>query len=52
MIRGHQPGSEPVDIPEVIPNPAVVPKQVPGPGKPTPAKPVENPEKVPAERGL
>ena len=26
MIRAHQPGSEPIDIPEVIPNPAVVSK--------------------------
>jgi hypothetical protein len=39
-----------MDIPEVIPNPAVLPKQAPGPGKP-PAKPVEKPDKVPAERG-
>jgi hypothetical protein len=29
MIRAHQPGSQPIDIPEVIPNPAVVPKQEP-----------------------
>ena len=29
MIRAHQPGSQPIDIPEVIPNPAVVPKQNP-----------------------
>ena len=26
MIRAHQPGSEPIDIPETIPNPIVVPK--------------------------
>ena len=26
MIRAHQPGSEPIDIPETIPNPVVVPK--------------------------
>ena len=25
MIRAHQPGSEPIDIPETIPNPVVVP---------------------------
>jgi len=25
-MRAHQPGSEPMDIPEVIPNPAVLPK--------------------------
>jgi hypothetical protein len=26
VIRAHQPGSEPIDIPETIPNPVVVPK--------------------------
>jgi hypothetical protein len=26
VIRAHQPGSEPIDIPEAIPNPVVVPK--------------------------
>ena len=26
MIRAHQPGSAPIDIPETIPNPVVVPK--------------------------
>ena len=31
MIRAHQPGSQPMDIPEVVPNPAVVPKQEPVP---------------------
>ena len=25
MIRVHQPGSEPIDIPETIPNPVVEP---------------------------
>ena len=45
MIRAHQPGSQPIDIPEVIPNPAVVPKQ-----EPAPKEPVRVPEKVPAER--
>ena len=29
MIRAHQPGSEPIDIPETIPNPVVVPKPTP-----------------------
>jgi hypothetical protein len=41
MIRAHQPGSQPIDIPEVIPNPAVVPKQ-----EPAPKEPVRVPEKV------
>ena len=35
MIRAHQPGSQPIDIPEVIPNPAVVPKQEPAPKEPS-----------------
>ena len=48
MIRAHQPGSQPIDIPEVIPNPAVVPKQKPAPREPAPKEPVEVPEKVPA----
>jgi hypothetical protein len=45
MIGAHQPGSQPIDIPEVIPNPAVVPKQ-----EPAPKEPVRVPEKVPADR--
>ena len=45
MNRAHQPGSQPIDIPEVIPNPAVVPKQ-----EPAPKEPVRVPEKVPADR--
>ena len=45
MIRAHQPGSQPIDIPEVIPNPAVVPRQ-----EPAPKEPVRVPEKVPADR--
>ena len=48
MIRAHQPGSQPIDIPEVIPNPAVVPKQEPAPREPAPREPVKVPEKVPA----
>jgi hypothetical protein len=48
MIRAHQPGSQPIDIPEVIPNPAVVPKQEPAPREPAPKEPVKVPEKVPA----
>ena len=47
MIRAHQPGSQPIDIPEVIPNPAVVPKPE-HPREPAPKEPVKIPEKVPA----
>ena len=36
MIRAHQPGSEPIDIPETIPNPVVVPKPTPAPTEPAP----------------
>jgi hypothetical protein len=46
MIRAHQPGSQPIDIPEAIPNPAVVPKQEPAPKEPAPKKPVKVPERV------
>ena len=47
MISAHQPGSQPIDIPEVIPNPAVVPKQEPAPKEPAaPKNPVKVPEKV------
>ena len=48
MIRAHQPGSQPIDIPEVIPNPAAVPKREPAPKGPAPKEPVKVPEKVPA----
>lgn len=48
MIRAHQPGSQPIDVPEVIPNPAVVPKQEPVPKEPAPQEPVKVPEKVSA----
>ena len=46
MIRAHQPGSQPIDIPEVIPNPAVVPRQQPAPKEPAPKNPVNEPEKA------
>jgi hypothetical protein len=46
MIRTHQPGSQPIDIPEVIPNPALVPKQEPTPKEPARKEPVKVPEKV------
>jgi len=47
VIRAHQPGSEPIDIPETIPNPVVVPKPTPTPSEPAPKEPVRIPEKVP-----
>ena len=47
MIRAHQPGSEPIDIPETIPNPVVVPKRTPTPTEPAPKEPVRIPEKGP-----
>jgi hypothetical protein len=40
MMRAHQPGSQPIDIPEAIPNPAVpqpVPAPSPPPKEPAPA---------------
>jgi hypothetical protein len=40
VIRAHQPGSEPIDIPETIPNPVVVPKPTPTPTQPAPGEPV------------
>jgi len=46
VIRAHQPGSEPIDIPETIPNPGV-PKPTPAPTEPAPREPVRIPEKVP-----
>ena len=51
MIRAHQPGSEPIDIPETIPNPVVVPKPTPTATEPAPKEPVRIPEKVP-QRGV
>jgi hypothetical protein len=48
MRRAHQPGSQPIDIPEVIPNPAVVPKPERPPREPAPKEPVKIPGKVPA----
>jgi hypothetical protein len=47
VIRAHQPGSEPIDIPETIPNPVVVPKPTPTPTEPAPKEPVRIREKVP-----
>jgi hypothetical protein len=50
MIHAHQPGSQPIDIPEVIPNPVVVPRREPAPKEPSPKEPVKTPEKVHARR--
>jgi len=44
MIRSHQPGSQPLDIPETIPNPAI-PRTAPTP----PVRPSE-PVKVPVRQ--
>jgi hypothetical protein len=41
MMRAHQPGSRPLDIPEAIPNPAV-PQTTPSPS-PSPREPVKVP---------
>jgi hypothetical protein len=49
MIRANQPGSQPLDIPETIPNPVVVPTK-PAPAKPPePREPVKVPERAPAQ---
>ena len=43
MMRAHQPGSQPIDIPEAIPNPAI-PQPVPAPSPaPKPKEPVKTP---------
>ena len=52
MIHAHQPGSEPIDIPETIPNPVVVPKPATTPTEPAPKEPVRTPEKVPGTAGV
>jgi hypothetical protein len=39
MTRAHQPGSQPIDIPETIPNPVVPqPVRVPSPAPKEPVK--------------
>ena len=50
MIRAHQPGSQPIDIPEVIPNPTVVPKQEPILKEPALKEPVKVAEKASHEQ--
>ena len=48
MNIAHQPGSEPLTIPEQIPNPAVRPVTPPSPERtPVPKEPVKVPEKTP-----
>jgi len=47
MMRAHQPGSQPIDIPEVIPNPAATPEREPAPKEPGPKEPVKIPETAP-----
>ena len=49
MIRAHQPGAVPIDIPEAIPNPVIVPEPNPAPKEPAPREPVKVPEKVPTD---
>ena len=51
MNIAHQPGSEPLTIPEQIPNPAVRPVAPPNPEpRPDRKEPVKVPEKTPANR--
>jgi hypothetical protein len=49
VIRAHQPGSEPIDIPETIPNPVVVPEPTPVPTEPVRKEPVRFPHEVPSD---
>jgi hypothetical protein len=48
MSYAHQPGSEPISIPEQIPNPAVRPKLP----TPEPVPPPRQPVKIPQYRAL
>ena len=50
MMRSHQPGSQPLDIPETIPNPAV-PRTVPTPS-PRPSEPIKVPAPQRAARAV
>jgi hypothetical protein len=51
MIIAHQPGSEPLTIPEQIPNPAFQPAPLRPERTPVPQEPVKVPEKAPAGVG-
>jgi hypothetical protein len=44
MTYAHQPGSQPIEIPDRIPNPVVKPRRAPAP-----QQPVRTPEKQPAD---
>jgi hypothetical protein len=49
-MNAHQPGSEPIQIPEQVPNPAVRPRTKPIPERwQDPKEPVEVPDKAPAD---
>ena len=49
MIHASQPGSQPLDIPETIPNPAVIPaKPAPAPVEPARREPSKTPERMPS----
>jgi len=47
MICAHQPGSEPIDIPEAIPNPVALPERRTRPAEPQTPAPVKIPENDP-----
>jgi hypothetical protein len=49
MTRFHQPGSQPVDIPETIPNPAAPEQPARTPAPATVPKPARIPEPAPAD---
>ena len=51
MIIAHQPGSEPLTIPEQIPNPAFQPAPLRPERTPVPQEPIKVPEKAPAGVG-
>ena len=53
MKIAHQPGSQPLIIPEQIPNPAVRPLEpaIPQP-KPAPKEPIRVPDDAPANHAL
>jgi len=49
MNYAQQPGSQPIEIPETIPNPAMLPAEPePAHVRPAPREPAKTPEKVPA----
>ena len=48
MTRAHQEQTQPMDLPEVVPNPAHPDNTPKEPQEPVPQEPVKVPEKVPA----